>query len=172
MAGKYTISVRISTTAPAQLKVGHSGLTFGVINLPNTNGAWQTIKSTITLPALTYTGIHVVSGSFKFNWFSIDNCATPPPVLTRIELSPDNVQVQGGQAQQFIATGYDADNNSMPIDTLSWTVTGAGNAISGCRVVDSWYHTRCIFCNCQSRRPRRYSTDKCVQYQLYRQQQV
>lgn len=130
VAGKYTISVRISTTAPAQLKVGHSGLTFGVINLPNTNGAWQTIKSTITLPALTYTGIHVVSGSFKFNWFSIDNCATPPPVLTRIELSPDTVQLQGGQAQQFIATGYDAGNNSMPIDSLTWTVAGAGNTIS------------------------------------------
>jgi len=130
VAGKYTVSVRVSTTAPAQLKVGHSGLTFGVINLPNTNGAWQTIKAVITLPALTYTGIHVVSGTFKFNWFSIDNCATPPPVLTRIQLSPDTVQVQGSQAQQFIATGYDAGNNAMPIDTLNWSVTGAGNSIS------------------------------------------
>jgi len=29
----------------------------------------------MTLPALTYTGIHSQSGTFKFNWFSIDNCA-------------------------------------------------------------------------------------------------
>ncbi|MBO9562960.1 MAG: carbohydrate-binding protein [Niastella sp.] len=130
VAGKYTVSVRISTTAPAQLKVGHSGLTFGVINLPNTGGAWQTIKSVITLPALSYTGIHVVSGTFKFNWFSIDNCAEPPPVLTRIELTPDTLQLQGGQAQQFIATGYDANNNTMPVNNLNWTVTGTGNTIT------------------------------------------
>ena len=35
----------------------------------------MTIIDTVTLPALSYTGIHVVSGSFKFNYFFIDNCS-------------------------------------------------------------------------------------------------
>ncbi|WP_315820782.1 carbohydrate-binding protein [Paraflavitalea speifideaquila] len=130
VAGKYTISIRISTTSPAQLKVGHSGLTFGIIDLPNTGGAWQTIKANINLPALTYTGIHVVSGSFKFNWFSIDNCAAPPPVLSRLELLPAVLEIAGGQTRQFAATGYDGNNNVMPVSGLNWAVSGAGNSIS------------------------------------------
>ncbi len=73
-AGVYTVSLRVSTTAPAQAGVGHSGVIFGLIDIPNTGGVWQTIKDTMTLPALTYTGIHVKAGSFKFNWFSIDDC--------------------------------------------------------------------------------------------------
>jgi hypothetical protein len=75
VSGLYNISFRVSTTAPAQISVGHSGMRFGIIDIPNTGGAWQTITDTITLPALSYTGIHVYSGTFKFNWFSIDNCA-------------------------------------------------------------------------------------------------
>ncbi|WP_217602449.1 carbohydrate-binding protein [Chitinophaga sp. GbtcB8] len=76
-AGKYTISFRVSATAPAKLWVGHSGYNFGSVDIPSTGGAWQTITDTITLPALSYTGIHVQSGTFKFNWFSISNCAAP-----------------------------------------------------------------------------------------------
>jgi beta-glucanase (GH16 family) len=75
VAGRYTISFRISSTVPAQVNVGHSGMTFGTINLPSTGGVWKTISDTITLPALTYTGLHVKSGTWKINWFSIDNCA-------------------------------------------------------------------------------------------------
>lgn len=75
VAGRYTISFRVLTTAPAVLSVGHSGMTFGTISLPNTGGVWKTISDTITLPALTYTGLHVISGTYKINWFSIDNCA-------------------------------------------------------------------------------------------------
>lgn len=75
VAGRYTISFRVLTTAPATLSVGHSGMTFGTINLPSTGGVWKTISDTITLPALTYTGLHVISGTYKINWFSIDNCA-------------------------------------------------------------------------------------------------
>jgi hypothetical protein len=70
----YRISYRVLSTAPSQLKVGHSGLNFGITSIPSTGGVWQTITDTITLPALSYTGIHVVAGSPKFNWFSIDDC--------------------------------------------------------------------------------------------------
>jgi hypothetical protein len=83
VAGRYTISFRVLTTAPATLSVGHSGMTFGTINLPSTGGVWKTISDTITLPALTYTGLHVISGTYKINWFSIDNCAhDTTPLLT------------------------------------------------------------------------------------------
>jgi hypothetical protein len=75
-AGLYRISFRVSSTAPAQVKVGHSSFNFGIKAVPSTGGQWQTITDTITLPALSYTGIHVVSGTFKFNWFTIDNCGT------------------------------------------------------------------------------------------------
>lgn len=77
-AGRYNIHLRVSATAPATIRVGHSTFTFRLINVPSTGGAWQTISDTLTLPALSYTGIHATSGSFRFNWFAIDNCATSP----------------------------------------------------------------------------------------------
>ncbi|MBS0029050.1 carbohydrate-binding protein [Chitinophaga sp. 22321] len=79
VAGRYTISFRVSTTAAAKIWIGHSGYNFGTIDIPSTGGVWQTISDTITLPALSYTGVHVQSGAFKYNWFSISNCAVAPP---------------------------------------------------------------------------------------------
>lgn len=73
--GKYTISLRVWSTAAATAWIGHGGSNFGTIAIPSTGGTWQTVKATITLPALSYTGIHVGSGVFKFNWFTIENCA-------------------------------------------------------------------------------------------------
>lgn len=76
--GKYTLRFRVSTTAAARLHIGHSGQNFGTVDIPSTGGSWQTITDTMTLPALTYTGVHVDAGTLKFNWFSIDNCAEEP----------------------------------------------------------------------------------------------
>jgi beta-glucanase (GH16 family) len=81
VAGVYTVSVRVSTTAPATIGIGHGGVIFGTIDVPSTGGAWQTIKDTMTLPALSYTGVRVLAGTFRFNWFSIDNCAAAPAPL-------------------------------------------------------------------------------------------
>jgi beta-glucanase (GH16 family) len=82
-AGRYNIRLRVSTTAPATIRIGHGAYTFRIINVPSTGGVWQTISDTLTLPAIAYTGIHGVSGSFRFNWFAIDNCAeAPEPVCT------------------------------------------------------------------------------------------
>src|SRR5690606_11928955 len=78
----------------------------------------------------TYTGVHVTSGTFKFNWFSIDNCADEPQVLTRIVISPDSAIVAAGGTQQFTATGYDADSNMMALPPVTWSVDGSGNTIS------------------------------------------
>lgn len=96
VTGRYTISFRISSTAPAKIGVGHSGISFGTINLPSTGGTWQTISDTITLPALTYTGLHVKAGTFKINWFSIDNCAhdTTQAVARVATKDPDNIAAE------------------------------------------------------------------------------
>lgn len=130
VAGRYRISLRVLSTTAASVKIGHSGYTFGTISIPSTGGVWKTVSDTITLPALTYTGIHVMSGSFKFNWFSIDNCADEPQVLTRIEVTPDSVDVAAGGYQQFTATGYDADSNTMVLPAVTWSVSGTGNSIT------------------------------------------
>lgn len=95
VAGRYNIRFRVSTTAPARLWVGHSGLNFGYVDLPSTGGTWQTISDTMTLPALSYTGIHVASGTLKFNWFSIDNCAAAPDTgvtFARMAVAPEKMK--------------------------------------------------------------------------------
>jgi hypothetical protein len=76
--GRYNVSFRILTTATAKVKLANSGVTYGIISLPNTNGQWATITDTMTLPALSYANVIVHQGTFKFNWFSIHNCAVPP----------------------------------------------------------------------------------------------
>jgi len=75
VAGLYNIHFRISTTAAAKIRLENNGKTFGIISLPSTGGVWTTISDTITLPAINYFNVRAHQGSFKFNWFSIDNCA-------------------------------------------------------------------------------------------------
>lgn len=79
VAGRYNISFRVLSTAPSKIWIGHSTYKFDTIYIPSTDGVWQTVTDTIRLPALNYTGVHILSGSPKFNWFSIDNCAANEP---------------------------------------------------------------------------------------------
>lgn len=79
VAGRYNISFRVLSTAPSKIWIGHSTYKFDTIYVPSTGGVWQTITDTIRLPALSYTGVHILSGNPKFNWFSIDNCAVAGP---------------------------------------------------------------------------------------------
>ncbi|ASZ12495.1 carbohydrate-binding protein [Chitinophaga pendula] len=80
VAGRYNISFRVLSTTPSKIWIGHSTFRFDTISIPSTGGVWKTITDTIRLPALSYTGVHVLSGStLKFNWFSIDNCAVNAP---------------------------------------------------------------------------------------------
>lgn len=76
--GKYNVSLRVLTTAPAKARLNNSGVIYGTINIPNTNGQWATITDTVTLPAISYFNIAVYQGTFKFNWFALDNCAVDP----------------------------------------------------------------------------------------------
>jgi hypothetical protein len=80
--GKYNVSFRVLTTATAKVKLANSGITYGTINLPNTNGLWATITDTMTLPSMSYANVIVQQGTFKFNWFAIDNCAVSLAVDT------------------------------------------------------------------------------------------
>ena len=129
-AGKYNIRLRISTTAAAKIKIGHGTTTFKIIDVPSTGGQWQTISDTLTLPALTYTGVHNVSGTFKFNWFAIDNCAEAPIQAVRIRVTPDTLLLAAGNSGQFTAKGYDSLNQVASLPSLQWAVNGTGNAIN------------------------------------------
>lgn len=133
--GKYNIRLRVSTTAAAKIKIGHGTFTFRIVDVPNTNGEWQTISDTLTLPALSYTGISATSGSFRFNWFAIDNCAEQPEPLARIELAPDTVTLGTGDWHQFAVTGYDAGNQPVSLPEVSWSVTGSGNTVDSTGLV-------------------------------------
>jgi beta-glucanase (GH16 family) len=129
-AGRYNIRLRISTTAAAKIKIGHGTTTFKIIDVPSTGGLWKTVSDTLTLPALTYTGVHAVSGSFKFNWFAIDNCAEAPNQAVRIHVTPDTLLLAAGNSGQFTAKGYDSINQSASLPSLLWSVNGTGNAIN------------------------------------------
>ncbi|HEX2845767.1 MAG TPA: carbohydrate-binding protein [Chitinophagaceae bacterium] len=128
-AGRYNIRLRVSTTAPAKLRVGHGNITYKLIDIPSTGGQWQTISDTLTLPALSYTGIHGISGSFKFNWFSIDNCATAPTPLASIKVFPDTILLATGSQYLFKATGHDSTGNNVSLPSVQWSVNGTGNTI-------------------------------------------
>lgn len=132
--GKYNIRLRVSTTGAAKIKIGHGAFTFRIIDVPSTGGQWQTISDTLTLPALSYTGVHAVSGTFKFNWFAIDNCAEPNPP-SRIELAPDTAHLISGSPYQFSATSYDAGNVPVPLPSLSWSVDGVNNTVDSTGLV-------------------------------------
>lgn len=129
-AGKYTIRLRVSTTAAAKVRIGHGNITYKLIDVPSTGGQWQTISDTLTLPALSYTGIHGVSGNFRFNWFVIDNCATAPASLATIKVSPDTILLATGTQYLFRAAGYDSSNNPVTLPPVQWNVNGTGNSIS------------------------------------------
>ncbi|SEW53470.1 carbohydrate-binding protein [Chitinophaga arvensicola] len=99
--GRYTISLRVWSTAASTAWIGHSGFNFGTITIPSTGGTWKTVKATITLPALSYTGIHVGSGSFRFNWFSIDNCAIDSSIA-RMAFGKPEVPVENADTQKLL----------------------------------------------------------------------
>lgn len=48
---------------------------------------------------------------------------TPPPVLTRVEITPESVELNLNDTQQFEAQGFDAEGLDFPF-TAEWTATG------------------------------------------------
>ncbi|RYY60668.1 MAG: carbohydrate-binding protein, partial [Chitinophagaceae bacterium] len=128
--GKYNIRFRVSTTAPAKIRVGHGTITYRLVDIPSTGGQWMTISDTLTLPSLSYTGINMVSGTMKFNWFTIDNCATAPTPLATVKVTPDTVLMATGGQYLFRATGFDSLGNKVTLPSHGWKVNGPGNTIT------------------------------------------
>ena len=50
----------------------------------------------------------------------------PPPVLTKISVSPSTVAIQVGQQQNYTAVGYDQFNNVMSGLTFAWASDNSG----------------------------------------------
>ncbi|UYQ92639.1 carbohydrate-binding protein [Chitinophaga horti] len=73
--GRYNIRFRVASNNTSQIRMEESGTNFGYINIPNTNGQWVTVSDTITLPGIGYINVRVNGAAFKFNWWSLDNCA-------------------------------------------------------------------------------------------------
>ncbi|HKZ65477.1 MAG TPA: carbohydrate-binding protein, partial [Chitinophagaceae bacterium] len=134
-AGRYNIRLRISTTAAAKIKIGHGAFTFRIIDVPSTGGQWQTISDTLTLPALSYTGISATSGTFKFNWFAIDNCAEEPKLPVRMDVTPDTITLAVGSTYQFAARGYDINNQPAALPSVQWSVNGTNNTVDSIGLV-------------------------------------
>jgi hypothetical protein len=73
----------------------------------------------------------------SFNWstwissFKFPGCATAPPVLTSISVSPASASVQTNGTQQFSATGKDQFGQPMvPQPAFTWSVAGGGTISS------------------------------------------
>ena len=73
----------------------------------------------------------------SFNWstriasFKFPSCASAPPVLTSITVSPSSASVSTGGTQQFTAPGLDQFGNPMsPQPTFTWSVSGGGTISS------------------------------------------
>lgn len=101
--GKYKVSFRVLTTAQAKVKLTNTGVTYGIITLPNTNGQWATITDTMTLPSMSYANVVVHQGGFKFNWFAIDNCVLPPAPDTNAAARTSMVTLWGDDAAKPLA---------------------------------------------------------------------
>ncbi len=115
---RYNVSFRVLTTAAAKVKLTNTGITYGIINLPNTNGQWATITDTMTLPAMSYVNVVVELGSFKFNWFAIDNCATAAADSSAIQVSSLNTMSgKAGAAQNMLRLYPNPVRESVTIET-------------------------------------------------------
>ncbi|MGN6510689.1 MAG: carbohydrate-binding protein [Chitinophaga sp.] len=125
--GRYIFRIRISATYPAEVRLNYNGENFGSVKIPNTSGKWTTISDTVTLPALTTMHITVASGYFKFNWFSLENCA---PEIVRLHLSPDTTDISIGNTLPFVLTAYDADSNAVMLPVTQWVVVKPCDAAS------------------------------------------
>ena len=47
-----------------------------------------------------------------------------PPKLTTIVISPENVRIEPGKKQTFVAKGLDQHNRDIPIERIEWSATG------------------------------------------------
>jgi chitinase len=121
-AGTYTLSLRVaSATGGATLQLRNSaGTTLGSINVGNTGGwqSWQTITTTVTLPAgrQTLRLYAAASTGCNVNWLNFAS-ATPPPASTTIQAEA-YTSMNGVQLEATTDTG--GGQNVGYIDATDW----------------------------------------------------
>lgn len=121
-AGTYTISLRVASgdTGTKQVEA-QAGGNSATVNFAPT-GDWQsyvTVSTSLYLNAgVQNFRLYFPTSGVNVNWFEISTGAVTP-VLTSMTLSPTNVTLELGDSQQFVATGYDQNNNEMSINP-SW----------------------------------------------------
>jgi hypothetical protein len=135
-AGTYTINLRIaSAMAGSQVQVRNAaGTVLATIAIPNTGGwqTWQTISSTLTLPA----GVQTIrlqssaSGNWNINWFElIPGGTTPVNAAPTANAGADQTVTLPASSTTLNGSGTDTDGS---IASYLWTkVSGpAGGTIA------------------------------------------
>ena len=79
-------------------------------------------KATFTATAAGIAGIMCEEGGTQISG-STEITITEGGELVRIEVTPTEVTLMVGHQQQFVAKGYDENNNEVPIDPI-WSTTG------------------------------------------------
>lgn len=65
----------------------------------------------------------IVAAAHSFGQCNDNPAPPPPPEVDHITISPSEAEVMVGGTQQFTATAFDADNNSIPGIEFSWSST-------------------------------------------------
>jgi hypothetical protein len=124
-AGTYTFNMRLAADGTAQKTVQVQAATTGSVTFTATGGwqNWTTESGTVNLKAGEQTiRIYAVSTGFNVNW--IEFTTNENPVLTTINLTPQNAIINTGSTQQFTAVGKDQFGNTIAF-TPVWTGTNA-----------------------------------------------
>jgi GH18 family chitinase len=148
-AGQYTVGFRVASAnggATLQLR-NSSGTVLGSVNVGNTGGwqSWQTISTTLTLPAGVQTlRLHAqASTGCNVNWLSFATAGTPSGTTIQAEsyFSMSGVQLEsttdagGGQNVGYIDTGdWMAYSNVSFPTSGSYTVEYRVASVSGGRL--------------------------------------
>jgi trimeric autotransporter adhesin len=123
--GGFTNSVSLVT----------SGLPSGVTaSFTSTSAATSLLTLTVSSTAATGATTVVItgtSGGLTPQTATIDlTVAPPPPVLTKISVSPASASIQIGSQQRFTAVGFDQYNKPMRGIAFTWATTTNSNCVT------------------------------------------
>ena len=148
-AGTYTANFRVATMfSGAQFQIRKSdGTVLGTVTVPNTGNfqSWQTVSTTITLPAGAQTlrlFTTLANGGWNINWWELVLGGTPPPPVNQppvanagtaqtITLPTSTVQLNGtGTDSDGTITGYLWTQVSGPSTATITSASTASTAVN------------------------------------------
>ena len=99
-----------------------SGKTF---TWTSTNTSVATVNPS-TGTATTATGVSAGSSTIRATVDGVTGTATlrvtePPPVVSRVDVSPSSASIEEGETQRFTATARESDGTAIPGKTFTWT---------------------------------------------------